>query len=65
MRGPDMTNQHMITRRVSLDPQKEPKAIERFIDSGHPWLAFIISMSWLWRGVAGAAIAACLWTWLA
>jgi len=34
----------------------EPEAIERFISSGHPWMAFILAMSWQWR----ATIATCL-----
>lgn len=48
----------------SSDRKREPKAITQFIEKGHPLLAFAVTMSWLWRGVVGAAFATLLAAWL-
>ena len=29
---------------------REPRAIARFLDAGHPWMAFAVTMAWLRPG---------------
>ena len=48
----------MIVPRPRPKPDAEPKAIERFIVSGHPWMALTVAMSWQWKGAVVTCIVA-------
>ena len=36
---------------VRTPKQSEPKSIADFLNAGHPWMALVIALSWLWRPV--------------